>query len=1087
MDRVRHLTASPPRRPLAALLLVLAGCLASGGRERQLVTGGSRVRELPGTERLELPSGASVLVLGSRSRRVPDAWRQPAFVARLEAFVRDGGGLLLLGGAAGVAAELGLAPAPDVEARVLGRDGAARATAFGLRLGGAAPASLGPGADRWLWEGTHGRVLSACMPEPGDGRVWAWSLERRGARSEVGAPILVAWGLGEGRVVALGSSAWTGDPALVEALLVELDGGRRGGLCSLPVVAADPEVDGWREDGAVATPPFGASLVGPRVVHQGRSADEEALVAPDDAGVQAALAAGADLFVARGRAERDAAADRALRLRARALHDRGALLALDLGSAPTPPPEALAGVLAAPGADEDPVDGLGRPERQLDWLVGLRSLQPGAFAFGAAPAPSASATGIVRPEAGRVGDLPVRGLVAPELDRCHPPGLFDLCELEADAALGARPDWLAAQVLAFVRSRDRAAVVVHGAERATAPDFVADLVERPLASAMSFRLEATGRGGLRESLARSRDDAPPFLRALGRAPADRMVAQNRFLRVEGSEGGLLYDAGGSGDFEGGHVLAARFSSVRLHGLRPVPSSLPLPPLELELRDERADVATIAVPEDEDWLPRQVRQPLEKRVALAQGTWVLELEGRAEAGGAVCAVRVDGVLYGCLAAAGGVVDRRELRLGLASSRVVTLSFEPVTGDGFDLSRTAFVRIDDAGLEADGGASAGPRALLVERVGSSYCSEVRRTVLLGDLPAVVHDVRYQRVLPGVGVERRLGFAGYEVVAERRLEGFGRVALRLACPDGGRPDLWVVMAGLGRHDRLRHDPGDGLVLDSHPRGHAGLVVGVLLAGAVGAGADPEALLVACEECLRTQRLVPDAGVVPLRRRYGFPWRRLVVVPDDRAGLRRLAGGLEVAVRPRPSGEGLRGVLLADGDGLHVAALSLPAPGPGARRLLALAPSTAAAGVALVARSPLLPTPTLRVGRRAVRSTGTPGPRATVTSCCCPRRGPRSSSQRPSGSSACPGSRRRPRASPAAPGTRTGACSGSGSTRRSARARRARGRSGSACSGSDRARSRAPCCCPPTRPVASASSRRPGSRCRSTARRPCARSLSG
>ncbi len=918
------------RLPLHLLLLLLflscLSCLFRGTGDRVALTqGGERtwtLLELDQRLDQELSQrgrGLGILAMASRSRALPEAWHEPSFRDAVRAWVDKGGRLLLLGYAAAYAEDLGLAGKPRIGAHVFGRRGLVdtRGSEFGLELPAAfaqqielpadppgEPPGKGPREYR-LGGGTHGRIEYCLFDEEsrGEAKVLGTYYRRKeGKRQSSSMAGLLRWRLGQGAVMALGLAPLSTDEgqSLIAALAQQLGREREGAWVALPVVPPDPSQDRWVSRQVPAPLPPLHEVPGgliPRLAHYGLAFSPSSIPpATAEELVDLALSEGADLFSVTAREPGMADAKKLGDF----IQQKGALL-------------------LAPDGESDAAS---------TWL------------------------GQIQPDAGRVRDLPLRGLVDPELSKAWPASLFPVLHLDPDPAHGGSPDWLHAQVRDFLRHRDaEASTVVLDLQERMDPrrlSSLLDLLQRPFSSARSYRLAATGKGGQRESLAALLSSPGSFLRASSQAPCRRMVIENRFLRLEGTEGSLIVDRDRASDLTQGRKasqrLSPRFMSTRLRGARPGPEYVMKVRKQLYPRmEDPVDPAqhTLRLPASGAVLPRRISAAgvalVEKELLLPPGTYEIRFKLRSEGRGSLVEIRLDDRVLGFLVCPGGQNRNQVFRFGIAEERRARLALEHRYGESMQLLEVAYEKVEDAGIEVRSASASGPRALVLEEVGSSFLTERRRILTLGDLPALCIEVEYDRVSTGLRVDRFFAFPGYQLQRRERLERGTKVYLRLEDPAGVQPDLILIASGLGRNHELAFRSGEGLAMKSFPRSKGGFRLALVLADELGSVlVDPAELWTALDEVVHPPSLTWEKG----ERRFAWPWkfvwRRCAILPSKAARPIQLReGGLWRGALPGPSGDQGESLLVAGGPG-DVNAVRLgewigPKPLPGAARLLA------------------------------------------------------------------------------------------------------------------------------------------------------------
>ena len=979
---------------LLACLMLPASCFFAG-RDGSLVQEalpptsilpGRLLGEVQATVPFRIPDGTSVLSIQSRSRELPAAWSSPLFRKSLERFVEEGGGLLLIGYAVKLCESLDLGRLAQVGAMQYGirGEGLGRGFRFGISNGDEAKELLaGEPPEIFFDSGTHVR-LEYCLLDPNElNEAYGWARllrEREGSQSTSNLAALAAWKRGKGRIcaVGLGPIRSSEGAALLEHLRLWLAKGKKGGFyAKLKELSPDPVIDGWlNPEPEMALPPFFASERTriPSLAHFGMRLGRSLLIKGEAKSMlQLALRKGADFFLAEeGLPSTGNPAE--LRRLASWLHARGAMLGIDSsfdaqeeGAGALMEEEAwlddLArnyldvrryGNSALDGAGSKSLvdDGFGNATRRL-WEE-----QPAAFVLGKRPRSSAASIARLPSVAGRLADLPMSGLTEPMLSRVFPPQLFPLLEVDTRKERGAYPDWIHLQALQFVRRRLKtsAAILLDVPVRLD-PERLSlflDLVRDPLWSASSFPLAATGKGGQRESLARLLDTKPKWLRASSEANCARSVLQNRFFRLEGSLGALSFDPGRRGGFDPKHdrpqVLSKNFLTSRLHGVRLGPGYLieAKGVFKIGARPGQGG-GTLHIGHDmrgwprglglshtlgsigEQGWPRIVQQALE----VPPGKYSLRIKGKAGQGGAMVEVSLDDRVLGFLSGMEGEKLELSVSFEFARKRRTTLRLELVHGKSFRFMSASYRRIGDVAMEVVSAPSAGPRALLREELWSSFFSETRRIVTLGDLPAFMMDFRYHRVSKGLRLDRFISLPGYELSSGPSALDAENVPFVLRDTSGRKPRLWLYVLGLRRNHEIDFEDGKGLAITTYPHNNDGYRIVCVFADELGRSVDPRALEAAFDEFLHPPKLVPRIGIAAITHPYPFPWRRCLQIPQaGDSGFEIAEGGRWRQVWPGSGGDLERCLLVATGEASMIefrfgSERRYPAS-PGAARLL-------------------------------------------------------------------------------------------------------------------------------------------------------------
>ncbi|MFQ5507554.1 MAG: hypothetical protein ACE5F1_22550, partial [Planctomycetota bacterium] len=537
------------------------------------------------------------------------------------------GGLLLLGYAVRLAADLGLATeAPEQSGAYhhgLRGEAGERGYRFGLAptRAGREELALGQGPI-WLGSGIRPRLEYCLYAERavGKGMLLARFARSREGHAASRSAALIGWKLGRGRVLSLGLGPIDPDAKqqLMPPLLRWLQSGSPGGLLfSLSPLDPAPRLDRWAAREKAAEHPAGMF---PEPAHFGLSLspgllEERRGIWPS---IQAALSKGANLFLARagddsgGRlpfpwSDRDdlmrpdsylgggpGPRSETLRRLAAELHEHGAQLGLQL------PDQASLGAsradsvqifrflvremadLASQGPEAlDGMGGAGLEEGPLGLLTDtLWKSQPAAFflASDPTPAPHAASVGCILPRAGRLAGLALAGLAEPELGAAFRPGLQSLLQLETRPEHGAHLDWIHRQASDFTRGwGGRGAAIVldlHELPPASKLSLWLELIRDPLSTAVSLPQSSTGLGGLRHSLQALLAGPAPELEP-NEALCSTTVLENRYFRLEGSGGALRIARRRTGDFRRQESLEItdRFMSARIRGARPGPGFL----------------------------------------------------------------------------------------------------------------------------------------------------------------------------------------------------------------------------------------------------------------------------------------------------------------------------------------------------------------------------------------------------------------------------------------------------------------------------------------------------------------------------------
>jgi len=331
--------------------------------------------------------------------------------------------------------------------------------------------------------------------------------------------------------------------------------------------------------------------------------------------------------------------------------------------------------------------------------------------------------------------------------------------------------------------------------------------------------------------------------------------------------------------------------------------------------------------------------------------------RSQERGSLVEVRLDDRVLGFLACKGGESRSQVFRFGIAVERDARLVLQHRYGEALQLLGIVCEKTADAGLETRSKPASGPRALVVEEMGSSFLTERRRLLTLGDLPALCLEVEYGDVSTGLRVDRFFSFRDYEITRRERFGRGSNVFMRLEDPNGIKPAFILISAGLGRNHDLVFQGGQGLVMRSYPRSKGGFRLGLVLADELGvARLDPEELWNAMEEVLRPPSLKWTEGQRSFSWPWTFPWRRCAILPREAEHPVQIRqGGFWQRALTGSSGDQGESVLVAGGPGdrnsVSLGQWVGPRPLPGAARLISYDSDT---GTSLLSRlSALCPRP--------------------------------------------------------------------------------------------------------------------------------------
>jgi hypothetical protein len=577
------------------------------------------LRPLPASGPLGLPAAGAVVVASTGAEPVRLAL-EAGQREELRQFVARGGRLLLLGYAAVLAHDLGLArERPRSEAFRWGYDAAARSGH--ARLGGAprsaSAAELFAGlpvvdGGAVLWAGGRPCHVPCCVfaGDPGGEVMAHLAVEREGSLAVETAAVAVQWPLERGAVLALGvpPDAPDDDGALADPArqlarnAVRWLGGAALVLVAEVAAAPAPSVPPVSLPHAAQLAHWGWQMPWP-----GRSVAVAALV--DDV-VLPASRAGADLFAlevadAGGLGVPWAAGDRLrppaslrtaaepvpastlLQLAAEA-RVRGLLPSLGLPQWPVGPRSSerfgllrwLARELGAPaGSTGRGFAGvqLGSWPRDLAGIAPamLEDFEPHAFLLRSGETGPAAAAGLraLHGADGGVPGLDLRGVTA-QFRHGFPAERFPAGVLPV--AAGDGPDWVVQQGLDFVRTRRHQGGALWwrmagpGELSSELAAYARGIAQEGLRAAVAMPLAATGQLGTRAAAAAVVGLPAAQLGATCAMPAATVVLQNNWLRLAGSGGALDYDAEGLARFDrpGTLRLAAGWLTTRLFGTRP---------------------------------------------------------------------------------------------------------------------------------------------------------------------------------------------------------------------------------------------------------------------------------------------------------------------------------------------------------------------------------------------------------------------------------------------------------------------------------------------------------------------------------------
>jgi len=482
------------------------------------------------------------------------------------------------------------------------------------------------------------------------------------------------------------------------------------------------------------------------------------------------------------------------------------------------------------------------------------------------------------------------------------------------AGRGAWPDWVAAQVQDFARSRSssEAALAFLGWEEGRAPAFLRNfargLMTAPSRAALCFRLAATGKGGWRDQARRWVPGVQAGFGALDERPCSTACLQNGFLRLYGTGGSLLYDPAGLSDFPraGDEVDPRRVLSVSF--FRTLVRGVAASPSEVAPWRVVRDAGTRSFTGPGKWkarawvnldpsLPAVVPQRMVPGAApewpemlriLAgppPGLYRFRLEGVALGGGGMLRLETGGepLAFRSFAVRGEkVVLQADLPKTAEGNMEVDLVLE--SGAGLVLKRISLERVGDVAVASRVVLPSGPRAVLEERLWSSHLVEKRRVVMAQDTPGLVVEIEVERADRGCRVDREILLTGYDellrggkITREGAVHGPVEGPWVLRDSRGLLPDLLVVHLEKSAHQKLAWRPGFGLVLEDFPQASERSSLGFFLPRGEIPREKRFQIRGALLEILDPPKIkIGPARLGRVKHPFPFPWARVLEVLD-------------------------------------------------------------------------------------------------------------------------------------------------------------------------------------------------------------------